>query len=59
MCGTTLAVAMQATSAGPKVQFLGFTNVLLGPSDMGLRHSLWMNLTLSGQQNINGAALES
>ena len=44
---------------GPTVRFLVFTNVWLGPSDMSLRHSLWMNLTPIGQQNVNGAALES
>ena len=29
------------------------------PSGMSLRHSLWMNLTLIGQQNGNGVALAS
>ena len=37
-------------------------NVCLGPSDMSIRHSLWINLTLIGQQNVNrptsSAALE-
>ena len=33
--------------------------VWLGSSDMNLRHSLWMKLTLIGQRNTNGAALES
>ena len=59
MIGTTLGVAMLATSAGPTVRFLVFINVLLGPSDMSLRHSIWIYLTPIGQQNINGAALES
>ena len=36
-----------------------FINVWLGPSDMNLLHSLWMNWTLIGQENINDAALES
>ena len=27
-------------------------------ADMSLRHALWMYLTLIGQQNDNGAALE-
>ena len=33
--------------------------MLASPSDIKLRHSLWMDLTLIGQQNVNGAALES
>ena len=28
-----------------------------GPSDMSVRHSLWIYLTLIGQENVNGAAL--
>ena len=31
----------------------------LGPSDISLRHSFWMYLTLIGHQSVNGAALES
>ena len=31
----------------------------MGPSDISLRHSLWMYLTLIGQQSVYGAALES
>ena len=57
MRGTILEVAINIS--GPTVRFLVFTNVWLGPFDMSLCHSLWMNLTLIGQQNINGAALES
>ena len=30
-----------------------------GPPDMGHRHSLWLYLSLIGQQNVNGATLES
>ena len=30
-----------------------------GHPDMSLCHSLWIYLTLMGQQNVNGAALES
>ena len=56
MYGTTLEVAMLA---GPTVRFLVFTNVWLGPSDVSLHHSLWMFLTLIGQQNVNGVAFES
>ena len=59
MRGTTLGVAMLATSAGPTVRLLMFINVCLGSSDISLRHSLWIYLTSMGQQNINGAALES
>ena len=31
----------------------------MGPIDVSLRHSLWMCLTLIGQQIVNGAAFES
>ena len=51
---------MQAsTSAEPTVQFPLLTYVWLGPSDTNLCHSLGMYLTMIGQQNVNGAALES
>ena len=60
MCGTTLEVAMLADISGAYSATAShvFTNVLLGSSDMSFRHSLWMYLTLIGQQNDNGAALE-
>ena len=55
MRGTTLEVAMLAdVRAG-----LMFANVWLSSSGMSLRHSLWKSWTLIGQQNFNGAALDS
>ena len=54
MCGTTLEVAMLADVSGA---YSTISSVWLGPSDINLRHSLWMNLTLIGQQKVNGMPL--
>ena len=54
--GTTLEVAMLADVSGA---YSAISSVRLGPSDISLRHSIWMYLTLIGKQNVNGAALES
>ena len=59
MHATTLEVAMLADVSGTYSAISSFTKVWLGPSYISLRHSLWMYLTLIGQQNVNGAALES
>ena len=57
MRGTTLEVAMLADVSGAYSAisnvYIPMCDVLQGPSDMSLRHSLWMDLTLIGQQNIN------
>ena len=55
MRGTTLEVAMLADVSGA----YSAMSECLPTCDMSLRHSLWMYLTLIGQQNVNGAALES
>ena len=55
MCGTKPEVAELADVSEAHSVFI---NVLLGLSDMSLRHSLWMYLTVIGRQNFNGVALE-
>ena len=59
MRGTTLEVAMLANVSGAYSEISSVYQCVTGPSDMSLRHSLWINLTLIGQQNVNGEALES
>ena len=59
MRGMTLEVAMQADVSGAYSAISNVYKVRLGPSDMSLRHYLWVCFTLIGQQNVNGAALES
>ena len=59
MRGTTLEVAMLADVSWAHSAISNASNVWPGTSDMGFRHSLWMYLNLIGQQNINGAYLES
>ena len=59
MVATTLEVAMLADVSGAYSAISSVYQCVAGPSDMSLRHSLWMKLSLIGQQNINGAALES
>ena len=60
MRGTTLEVAMLANVIGAYSAISSVNICVTGPleSDISFHHSLWMNLTLIGQQNINGAALE-
>ena len=41
------------------MRFRVLSKVWLGRYDISVRHFLWMHLTLIGQQNMNGAALES
>ena len=55
MRGTTLEVTKLADVSGA---YRAISNERLGPSDMSLRHSLWIYLTPIGQQNVNGAALD-
>ena len=57
---TTLKVAMLADVSGAHIAISKCAyQCETGPSDMSLRNSLWMYMTLVGQQNVNGAALES
>ena len=61
MRGTTVEVDRQADVSGA---YSAISNVYqcvaaVGPSDMSLRHSLWVYLTLIGQQKVNVAALGS
>ena len=55
---TALEVAMLADVRGA-YSAISSVYVWLGSSDINLCHSPWMNLTLIGQQNVSGAALES
>ena len=59
MRGVTLEVAMLADVSGAYRAIFSVYQCETGPSDKCLRHSLWMLLTVIGQQNVNGAALES
>ena len=43
MRGTTMEVAMLANVSGAYSAISSVTTVWLGPSDMSIRHSLWIN----------------
>ena len=58
MRATTLEVAMLADVSGAYSTISSINQYWLGPSDISLRHSRWMYLTVIGQQNVNGTALE-
>ena len=58
MRATTLEVAMLADVSGAYSAIYSVNLCVTGPSDISLRHSRWMYLTLIGQQNVNCAALE-
>ena len=61
--GTTLEVVMLhlANVSGAYSAISSVYQYVTGPGDMSLCHSrsVWMYLTLIGQQNVNGAVLES
>ena len=58
MHGMTLNVAMLADVSWAHSAISSVYQCVTGPTVTSLCHSLWMNLTLIGQQNVNGAALE-
>ena len=58
MRGTTLEAGMLADVSESQSAISSVYQCVTGASDMSLCHSLWMYLTLIGQQNVNGADLE-
>ena len=56
MCATTHEVAMLADVSGAYSRISSVNLCVTGPLWHQHRHSIWMYLTLIGQQNINVAA---
>ena len=56
--GATLKVAILVDVSGAFRAILSVYQCVTVPSYMSLPDTLWMYLTLVGQQNVNGAAFE-